>query len=266
MVTQLGNVLRGATLDFKYHTTDKNGGAIAPSVEGTVSVYKDNSTTQTTTGVTVTHAFDGVTGLHHVRIVTTDAFYATGTDFQVTLTGATIDSETVDVVLAHFSVENRPTVLAGSTISAVNDVGATTTEFDTDLTEASDDHYNGDLVVFTSGNLQGQATRISDYTGSSKNITVNPALTEAPADDDTFIIIPNRLWGVDALPELAKAKPAATPTAEALLMFIYMLVRNKTITTETLLKLFNDAGTEIARQTIGDDGTDFTRDEFESAP
>ena len=72
--------------------------------------------------------------------------------------------------------------------SAVNDAGATSTDFDTDLTEASDDHYNGRTLIFTSGNLIEQATKIEDYTGSSKNIVVTQ-LTEAPANNDTFIIV-----------------------------------------------------------------------------
>lgn len=72
--------------------------------------------------------------------------------------------------------------------SAVNDASATTTSFVTDLTEATDDHYNGRIIVFTTGALAGQATDITDYTGSSKTVTVT-ALTEAPADGDEFVIL-----------------------------------------------------------------------------
>ena len=75
------------------------------------------------------------------------------------------------------------------TTGAVNDVGATTTDFDTDLSEASDDHYNDLAMVFTSGNLKGQVRRITDYTGSTKNCSFTTAWTEAPADTDTFIIL-----------------------------------------------------------------------------
>ena len=63
----------------------------------------------------------------------------------------------------------------------------TTTTFTTDLTEATDDHYNGRVVTFTSGALNGQSTDITDYTGSTKLVTVT-AMTEAPSNTDTFVI------------------------------------------------------------------------------
>lgn len=62
-----------------------------------------------------------------------------------------------------------------------------TTQMTTNLTEATDDHYNGRIVTFITGNLAGQATDITDYVGSSKRITMT-ALTEAPANGDRFVI------------------------------------------------------------------------------
>jgi len=67
----------------------------------------------------------------------------------------------------------------------------TTTEFQADdITEATADHYNGRIVLFTSGALAGQATDITDYAavGGIGQFTVT-AMTEAPANDDTFIIV-----------------------------------------------------------------------------
>lgn len=71
--------------------------------------------------------------------------------------------------------------------TAVNDASATTTSCVTDLTEATDDHYNGRIMTFTSGNLAGQSTDITDYDGTTKTLTYT-ALTEAPADNDEFTI------------------------------------------------------------------------------
>lgn len=53
---------------------------------------------------------------------------------------------------------------------------------------AVNDFYNGRHIVFTSGALTLQATSISDYTGATTTATV-PALTGAPADAVTFIIV-----------------------------------------------------------------------------
>jgi len=76
------------------------------------------------------------------------------------------------------------------TVSHDNTAATATVFYSDDLTEATADHYNGRIVLFTSGVLVGQATDITDYaldTGEGK-FTVT-ALTEAPADNVTFIIV-----------------------------------------------------------------------------
>jgi hypothetical protein len=70
-----------------------------------------------------------------------------------------------------------------------NDPDPSTTAFETDLAEATNDHYNGAFCVFYSGALAGQSRKISDYDGTSKVLTVATAFTEAPAAGDDFLII-----------------------------------------------------------------------------
>ena len=68
---------------------------------------------------------------------------------------------------------------------------ATTTQLEADdITEATADHFNGRIIIFTSGALLGQATDITDYvlSGANGKFTYT-TLTEAPANDVTFIII-----------------------------------------------------------------------------
>ncbi len=68
---------------------------------------------------------------------------------------------------------------------------ATTTEFETSsITEATADHYIGKRVYFTSGALQYQGARITDYALSSGrgHFTVE-TLTAAPVNAQTFIIV-----------------------------------------------------------------------------
>lgn len=62
-----------------------------------------------------------------------------------------------------------------------------TTEMTTDLSEATDDHFNGRVITWTSGALSKQSTDITDYTGSTKKLTFT-AVTEAPSATDTFVI------------------------------------------------------------------------------
>ena len=66
--------------------------------------------------------------------------------------------------------------------------GSTTTRIATDLTESVGDHWNGRLLVFVTGTLAKQATTITDYNGSTKELVVN-ALTSAPAAGDSAVII-----------------------------------------------------------------------------
>ena len=82
---------------------------------------------------------------------------------------------------------------AGQIISFTVDdaVGPSTTEFEADdITEATADHYNGRIIVWTSGDLEGQATDITDYSleGGKGHFTVT-AMTEAPANNDTGVIV-----------------------------------------------------------------------------
>jgi hypothetical protein len=63
-------------------------------------------------------------------------------------------------------------------------ISPTTTE------EATADHYNGRLILFTTGVLTGQMTDITDYAlQNSKEYFTVTALTEAPADTDRFCIL-----------------------------------------------------------------------------
>jgi len=72
-----------------------------------LSVYKDGSTTQTTTGVTLMVDFDSTTGLHHYAIDTSadGTFYSAGSFFQVVVTAGTVDGiSIVGAVVGSFTL------------------------------------------------------------------------------------------------------------------------------------------------------------------
>jgi hypothetical protein len=82
-------------------------------------------------------------------------------------------------------------IIKATVDTAVNGHTPTTTIFQADdITEPIADHYNGRIVVFTSGNLAGQASDITDYeaVGGIGQFTVT-ALTGPPANNDTFVIV-----------------------------------------------------------------------------
>lgn len=85
------------------------------------------------------------------------------------------------------AADNLEAGLEGVVTGTVS-TGSTTTVVTTGLSETTDDHYNGRVIVFRSGNLAGQAAAISDYNGSTKALTVS-TLTEAPGNGDTFVIV-----------------------------------------------------------------------------
>ncbi len=100
MTANLGDVIEDDTIHFMWSSNDSDGASITRSTNGEVRVYKDNGVSQTTTGVTDTEDFDGMTGVHVCTLVLTDAFYVAGANYTVCLSAATIDTQVVNAVLA----------------------------------------------------------------------------------------------------------------------------------------------------------------------
>ena len=109
----LGELIDGGTHDFTF--TTKNSSDLPTTLSGTpvLSVYKNNSITQTTAGITLTVDFDGLTGLNHVRLVLTDAFYVVDTDYHIVITAGTVGAASVvGTTVARFSIDNRGVISA----------------------------------------------------------------------------------------------------------------------------------------------------------
>jgi hypothetical protein len=75
----------------------------------------------------------------------------------------------------------------------VNSVtGATTTSFRTDLTQPNGT-YDHQTILFTSGNLTGESKPILSYALTNGVITLDEPLTEAPALNDEFVLLPTHV-------------------------------------------------------------------------
>lgn len=143
----LGDYRPGDTLDFGF-TTSVNG--VPTQLAGTpaLRVYKANSTTEASAGITLDVDFDSRTGLNHVRIDTSadGTFYATATDFYVVISAGTVSgSPVVGSVVAHFSLKNR----------SLRDVETDTQDIQSRLPAA----------LTGAGNLKADALVVSDKTG-----------------------------------------------------------------------------------------------------
>lgn len=102
-----------AGLTFYWSSNAIAGESVTRATNGTISVYKDGGTSQSTAGITDTEDFDSLTGVHKVLIDTSaDAFYAAGSEYAAILSAATIDGKTINAPLAHFSIERAGGVLA----------------------------------------------------------------------------------------------------------------------------------------------------------
>lgn len=113
-----------------------------------------------------------------------DALFASGATGSVDV-GSINGSVNAAVRLALSAGQIIPGTVEDSTTTPT-----TTTFAASDITEATNDHFNGRIIIFTSGALVSQATDITDYTltGGEGVFTVTQ-MTEAPADGDTFIIV-----------------------------------------------------------------------------
>ena len=89
------------------------------------------------------------------------------------------DAEAAQDLAASASTIVRATAAAGT---------LSTTQMTTNLSEATDDHYNGRIIIWTSGSLKDQATNITDYSGTGGLLTFT-AVTEAPSASDSFVIV-----------------------------------------------------------------------------
>lgn len=182
-MSYIGDFKVAAVIDKKFTTRSFSTGA-PTTLAGTpvISIYKDNDTTQTTTGVTLTVDFDGVTGLHNIHIDTSNAFYTAGSNFQMIITTGTVGGvSVVGEVVGSFSIEAtsalRPTT-AGRTldVSATGEagvdwgnVGSPTTANNLSGTNIKTDQ----IVASVTGAVGSVTGAVGSVTGAVGSVTGN---------------------------------------------------------------------------------------------
>lgn len=124
----VGDYAPGDTVDCNFGTVRPSTGA-SFTLAGTpaISVYKDNSTTESTTGVTLTADLDSRTGLNHVRVTTGSdgTFYSAGSYFEAVITTGTVDSiSVVGQPVCAFTL-NKVSALRPTTAARTLDVAST---------------------------------------------------------------------------------------------------------------------------------------------
>ena len=170
----------------------------APAID--LAVFKDDDEDdKSVEGIALqTHDSTNMDGLVRITLTLTHAFYTPGSDYFLVLTAGEVDNVNLTgVCVATFSIVNRVTLPFVGIDGAVDTatLASSTTVFETDLTEASDDHYNDQALVWGAGATNAGLTFfITDSQGTTANTNNKVKLTvqtmpNAPADDDTFVIL-----------------------------------------------------------------------------
>jgi hypothetical protein len=175
--------------------TDNAGGAIVPSQEACFdhnsiidSILADTAELQTNQGNWLTATGFAVPGdeMDLVNAPNATAIAAIQSGLATSTSVLAIKAVTDALTSAAAA---KLALSAGTIVVSAAAAGILSpTQMNTTLTETTDNHYNGRIIIFTSGNLTNQATDIRAYDGAAKRLTFT-GLTEAPAAADAFIIV-----------------------------------------------------------------------------
>jgi hypothetical protein len=194
----LGIVRPGTTIRIPFSTFDKDDGSSVTMTNyaaADILVYKGGSTTQrsSTAGYTATTDFDTADAGagKHLAIIdladNTDAgFYSAGGEYLVAIGAVTVDGVTTGGWIARFIIGYRD-ALYNTTISSVN----SQTSIVLTAGPAEDDALNGRSLIIhdVASSLQWSTAIVSDYTGSSKTVTLAAAPTFTVAATDNVSVM-----------------------------------------------------------------------------
>jgi hypothetical protein len=273
-----------STVIYGKFTTYRPGTGATFTLGGTpaLSVYKDNSTTQSTTGVTLIADFDSVTGMNHFTIDTSadGTFYSAGSFFDIVITTGTVDSVSVTgSVVGRFTIRKnsalKPTT-AGRTlvVDAAGLADANTVKLGPSGSGTAQTARDiGASVIVASGtvtNLTNLPTIPANWLTAAGIAT--GAITAAKFAADA---IDAAALAATATAEIAAAvggrtmseltgDPGATPTADQAEMLTYMAIRNKRETDSGggTDKIYNSAGSVILTAAIADAANVFTKAKY----
>jgi hypothetical protein len=200
MIRDFGIVEPGTTLYIPFHTFDSNDPSASVTLTGLatsdIEIYKDGSVTQRASdaGYTLLDTdgidFDGITGIHGLSISladnTTAGFYAAGSQYWVVVSSVTVDAATINFVLCTFRIGYQNARL-NTTIATLS----SQTSFTLTAGPAEDDALNGFwcLIHDVASAVQCGHALISDYTGSTRTVTLAAGTTFTAAATDNIAIM-----------------------------------------------------------------------------
>lgn len=191
----LGTVRPGSTIRIPFSTFDKDDGSsitMTNFAAADILVYKDGGTTEraSTSGFTATTDFDTKTGKHLAVIDladnTTAGFWNAGSEYLVAIDAVTVDAVTTGGWVARFNI-GYPGANLDTTIATLS----SQTSFTLTAGPAEDDALNGHWAIIhdIASAVQRATVLISDYTGSTKTVTLAAGATFTAAAGDNISIM-----------------------------------------------------------------------------
>jgi hypothetical protein len=149
-------------LDFKFTTRQFSTGAPFAFASGAIEVYEDNSVAQITGAETLTLEFDGVTGLHNLRVAATAANgFENGKSYQCVVSVGTVDSvSVVGEVIQQFSIGRS--AAAADLANATDGLGA--------IKSDTDDIQTRLPAALVGGRMSSDMVAVSGDSGAADNI------------------------------------------------------------------------------------------------
>lgn len=202
-----GDIALGQELNFKYTTRDATGTPSTLSGGNLLKIFRDNSTSSFSQGLSLTTDFGGVVGLNNVRITTGSAgtVFLEGHDYMVVHHQGQISNITISgEVVGEFSVSNR---FGGAVAYGLLQAVASTSQVSLPSTASTtNDIYTGALMVAATGPGMSQARFISDYTGATFSAQLDSAVGTALTSATTVVIYP----GAPGIPTSVNSIAAGT--------------------------------------------------------
>ena len=109
----MATTTKGETVRIPFNTSGADGASITIATNGTPKAYVNGSTTEITTGVTLTEDQDAITGRHFIVVDTTGSGFTIGSDVDVAIDANTIDGKTVNAWVGKFSLNKENGADAG---------------------------------------------------------------------------------------------------------------------------------------------------------
>ena len=208
MIPYIGDFVVNSTVRYFFGTNASAGASVNRTTAGSIRVYKNTSVTERTSvaGITDTSGFDSVTGLSALSIDlsnNTDAgFYAAGNDYVVVLFGAVVDTQTVNVPLFQFSIENRFSSISNAVWNTLESSITTASTIGLKVKTNLNDTITSRMATFT---YTAPPTTADIWTYATRTLTSGAA----PSTAD--------IWTYATRTLTSGAAPSATTIADAVL-------------------------------------------------